>query len=128
MFLLDTAASPEAANEIVQLLISAFKGGEWGIFASAIIMAVVWLATKAPGLSGLIKGKAKVWVAAVAGMLTAFAVTVITTDGDWGAAIASGLSVGLGATGLFELVRRKVSKEAIDADGDGQLDDLSNGE
>lgn len=113
---------PEQAPEIINVLVSSFKDGQWHIFASAVIMACVWLITKAPGLSGLIKGKAKVWVAAVVGILSAVAVTAFTTDGDWFAAIANGFAVGLSATGLFELIRRKVSNEAIDADNDGVLD------
>ena len=116
------ATPPDDVTGIVKTLVEAFKGGNWHIFASVVIMAVVWLATKAPGLSGLIKGKAKVWVAAVAGILSAVAVTAFTTGGDWMTAIGNGLAVGLGATGLFELVRRQVSGEAIDADGDGELD------
>ena len=114
-------AAPDGIQGIVAALVEAFKGGEWSIFASLIIMALVWGVTKAPFLSDKIKGRAKVWVAAVAGMVSAVAVTVIA-GGDWGAAIVQGLTVGLGATGLFELIRRKVSKEDIDADGDGVLD------
>lgn len=113
--------APTEIQEIVPQIIAAFKGGEWSIFASLIIMALVWGVTKAPVLSDKIKGKAKIWVAAVAGMLAAVAAVVIQ-GGEWGAAIMHGVTVGLGATGLFELIRRKVSKEPIDADGDGVLD------
>lgn len=111
--------------ELLPTLISAFKDGQWSIFASAIIMVLVWGVTKAPGLSDLIKGRAKVWVAAVSGMLTATAMTILTDEGDWFVAIGNGFSVGLGATGLFELIRRKINKLPIDADGDGELDELN---
>lgn len=110
--------------ELVTVIISAFKNGHWHIFVSCVIMALVWLATKAPVLSDLIKGKAKVWVAAIAGVLSSIAVTAFTSDGDWLAAIGNGLSAGLGATGLFELIRRKIANQPIDEDGDGALDPL----
>lgn len=108
---------------LVGQLIEAFKGGNWSVFASVIVLIVVWGLTKAPGLSGLIKGKAKVWVASVCGMLLAIAATFIST-GDWMAAISNGFTVGLAATGLFELIKRKVAKQPIDENGDGQLDPL----
>lgn len=117
-------AAPEEIMDIIPELIAAFKGGEWSVFASLVIMALVWVVTKAPFLSDKIKGKAKVWVAAVAGMLSAVAVTIIQ-GGEWHTAIVQGLMVGLGATGLFELIRRRASKEPIDADGDGVLDPRS---
>ncbi len=116
--------APTDATGIVSLLRESFTGGNWHIFASAVIMAIVWLTTKTPVLSGLIKGKAKVWVAAVAGMLSAIAVTAFTTQGDWVLAIGNGFAVGLSATGLFELLNRKVSKKPIDDDNDGVLDPL----
>jgi hypothetical protein len=115
--------APEGATELVTALVEAFKGGNWHVFASVVVMAIVWVLTKAPFFSDLIKGKGKVWVAAICGMLMAVATTVFTT-GDWMAALGNGLSIGLGATGLFELVRRKISKQPIDADGDGVLDVL----
>lgn len=116
--------APADATGIVALLRESFTGGNWHIFASACIMALVWLVTKAPVLSGLIKGKAKVWVAAIAGMLSAVAVTAFTTRGDWVLAIGNGFAVGLTATGLFELINRTVSKKPIDDDNDGVLDSL----
>lgn len=116
--------APTEATGIVALLRDSFKGGNWHLFASAVIMALVWLVTKAPGLSGLIKGKAKIWVAAVAGMLSAVAVTAFTTNGDWLLAIGNGFAVGLSATGLFELISRHVAKKPIDSDNDGVLDPL----
>lgn len=119
-----TAAPTEPAG-MVSALIEAFKGGNWSVFASVIVLIVVWALTKAPGLSGLIKGKAKVWVAAVCGMLAAVAATLITT-GDWMAAVGNGLSIGLGATGLFELIKRKAAKQPIeDKNNDGVVDPLA---
>lgn len=112
--------------ELVPAIIEAAQGGKWSLLVSLSIMALVWLATKAPLLSDLIKGEAKVWTAAVAGMLAAVASTALTTGADslagWLAAIGSGLGVGLSATGLYELIRRRIEGKPIDADNDGQLD------
>lgn len=119
------AADPNDPAGLVGQLIEAFKGGNWSVFASVIVLILVWALTKAPGLSSLIKGKAKIWVAAVCGVLFAVATTVATT-GDWMAAIGSGLSVGLGATGLFELIKRKAAKQPIeDKNNDGVVDPLT---
>lgn len=101
-------------------MMDAFKGGQWSIFASFCVMMLVFLVTKSP-LAAAIKGKHKVWIAAVAGMLMSVAMTVATT-GNWANALMQGLNVGLGATGLFELLRRTIAKEAIDANNDGELD------
>jgi hypothetical protein len=116
------AVAPETPEAIVGALASAFSGGQWHLFASAVILALVWLVTKAPVLSNLIKGKGKVWLAAITGILSAVAVTAFTTNGDWFAAIANGAAVGFSATGLFELLNRKASNKPIDADNDGILD------
>ena len=119
------STDPNDPAGLVGQLVESFKGGNWSVFASIIVLLVVWALTKMPGLSGLIKGKAKVWVAAVCGVLMAVATTVVTT-GDWMAAIGSGLSVGLGATGLFELIKRKAAKQPIeDTNNDGVVDPLS---
>lgn len=110
--------------DLLPVIVQAFQSGRWDIFVSAIIMALVWIATKTPLAKNYIKGKAKVWTAAVAGVLASFATTIFISDGDWFAAISNGVSVGLGATGLFELIRRSLQKQPIDADGDGELDQL----
>lgn len=119
--------TPPEGFDLFPALVEAAQGGKWSIFVSLILMALVWLATKAPILSDLIKGEAKVWVAAVAGILGGIGATALTT-GDWVGAVLGGLSVGLSATGLYELVKRAIKGQAIDKDGDGVLDDLSAGE
>lgn len=110
-------------------LIEAAQGGKWSLFVSLLIMMLVWLATKAPVVKDWIKGEARIWTAAVAGMLGAFATSIFVghTEGavDWMAAILEGLSVGLAAGGLWSLIGRKVMGKPIDEDGDGELDDLS---
>lgn len=113
-------------------LIEAAQGGKWSLFASLLIMLLVWLSTKAPFIKDWIKGEAKIWTAAVAGMLAAFATSVYVghVEGtvDWVAAILQGLSVGLAAGGLWSLVGRKLMGKPIDADGDGVLDSLDSTE
>jgi len=125
-FAQDAATPPQGGIDLLQPLIDAAKGGKWSIFASLLIMLLVWGATKTPLLSRWIKGPAKIWTAAVAGILAAFAGTVFTGASaghvDWLAAAVNGLSVGLAAGGLWSLVGRVIAKKPIDANGDGVLD------
>jgi len=117
------AVPPEDASGIATAIAAAYKAGNWHLFASAIIMGLIYAVTKIPVIADRITGKAKVWLVAITGVLSSVAVTAFTTNGDWGQAVLSGLTVGLGATGLFELLRRTVSKEKIvDANNDGILD------
>jgi hypothetical protein len=106
-------ATPPEGLEALAPLIEAAQGGKWSLFASLLIMVLVWLATKAPVIKNWIKGEAKLWTSAVAGVLAAFAASVYIghTEGavDWVAAILEGLSVGFAATGLWELVSRRIA-------------------
>lgn len=129
MVFLDAVAASVPSDNPVALfnaLLEAFKGGHWSIFASVLIMGIVYAVEKVPFVSGMLKGRRKVWVAAIAGVLMAVATTAFTT-GDWVRAAFDGLAAGLTATGLFELVRRKASGEPIDANNDGVLDTLPPG-
>lgn len=121
MFLL--AEAPGTFVSAAQAAIEAAKGGHWSLFASAIIMALVLAVSQIPVIDNALKGKKKVWFSAVAGLLLAVATTAFTT-GNWAQAAFDGLQVGLGATGIFELVRRKIAKQPIDADNNGVLDTL----
>lgn len=108
-------------------LIEAAQGGEWSLFVSLLIMVLVWLATKAPGLKKIIKGDARIWTAAVAGVLSAFAGAMYSDlaageSVDWVKAIMQGLSVGFAAGGLWSAVGKKIAGKPLDADGDGVLD------
>ncbi len=118
--------APPEGLEVLAPLIEAAQGGKWSLFASLLIMVLVWAATKAPVIKDWIKGEAKIWTAAVAGMLAAFATSVYmgSVEGavDWVAAVLEGLSVGLAAGGLWSLVGRKIMGKPVDADGDGVLD------
>lgn len=116
-------AVPEDPSDLATAIAAAYKTGDWHLFVSAIIMALIYAVTKIPLIADKITGKAKVWLVAITGVLSSVAVTAFTTNGDWGQAVLSGLTVGLGATGLFELLRRTISKEEIvDANNDGVLD------
>lgn len=111
-------AAPEAAeapatedlNELINLMISSAQGGEWSIFVAALIMVLVFLLTKIKFIDNLMPKAAKPWVAAVAGVLAAVATSVIAT-GDWLQAILSGLVTGAAATGLWELIGKRVLKK-----------------
>jgi hypothetical protein len=120
MFLLDMTV-PTDFGGLFNVVVDAAKGGHWSIFASALVMLLVFLVEKMPFVSDKIKGEKKVWVAACCGVLMAVATTAFTT-GDWVKAVFDGLSIGLSATGLFELVKRKINKKPIDANNDGVLD------
>lgn len=124
--MLQEAVPPEQGLELVQGLIEAAQGGKWSLFVSLLIMVLVWAATKAPFIKDWIKGEAKIWTAAVAGVLAAFATSLFVdaADGsvDWLKVTLEGLSVGLAAGGLWSLIGRKIAGKPIDADGDGVLD------
>lgn len=100
----------EDLNQFIQMMLTAAKGGEWSIFVAALIMVLVFLATKIKFIDNLLPAAAKPWVAAVAGVLAAVATTVITT-GDWLKALLSGLVTGTAATGLWELVGKRLLKK-----------------
>lgn len=124
----DAAPAVPEGLDALGPLIAAAQGGEWSLFASLLIMVLVWLATKAPLIKDWIKGEAKIWTAAVAGMLAAVATSVLVGDthdvAGWISAVLQGLSVGLAAGGLWSLIGRKIAGKPIDADGDGVLDEL----
>ena len=130
VFMMPAAAfaqdAPPEGFDVLASLITAAQGGEWSLFASLLIMLLVWLATKAPLIRDWIKGEARIWTAAVAGMLAAFAASVYVghAEGavDWIAAILQGLSVGLAAGGLWSLIGRKIAGKSVDAN-DGVLDE-----
>ncbi len=111
-------------TDMFNVVMNAFQGGNWVLFATTLVMMVVWALThpKSP-LNGLIKGEAKIWVAAVCGVVGAVAATV-AAGGSWVAGITSGVTIGLSATGLVELLRRRIGKKPIDANKDGVLDEL----
>lgn len=120
------AVVPPEGFDLVPALVIAAQGGQWSLFAALIIMFLVWAVTKAPLISNLIKGEAKVWTASIAGTLLAVGTSIFVqtpdTVGEWLSTIFSGLTVGLAATGMWELVHRKASGKPIDADGDGKID------
>ncbi len=120
------AQTPPEGLDAVGSIVEAAKGGKWSLFASLVIMLLVWAATKAPVIKDWVKGEARIWVAASAGVLSAFAMAIYIGHSmgavNWLSAILEGLSVGLAAGGLWSLVGRKLAGKPIDADGDGVLD------
>jgi len=115
-------AAPEATEvpaedfgELVNMMITAAKGGEWSLFVAALIMVLVFLATKIKFIDNLLPASAKPWVAAVAGVLGAVA-TVAMTTGDWLQAVLSGLVTGAAASGLWELIGKRILKKDAPAE------------
>lgn len=107
MFLLQAMeAAPEGLEEMIQMAIAAAKGGEWSIFVSLVIMVLVYLVTRTKMFS-FIKGEAKAWVAAVAGVLGGVAAAYLTT-GEWVPAIMNGLVTGAAASGLWTMLGKKI--------------------
>ena len=111
-------APAEDFGELLNMLIEAAKGGEWSIFVAALIMVLVFLATKIKFIDNLLPAKAKPWVAAVAGVLGAVA-TVAMTTGDWLQAVLSGLVTGAAASGLWELIGKRFLKKDAPATDEG---------
>ena len=103
-------AMPEEGGALVQAVFEAARGGEWSLFVSLLIMLLVFGATKVPFISKFVKGQAKIWVAAVAGVLAAFATALYldVNDGvegvNWLEVAMRGLSAGLAAGGLWSLL------------------------
>jgi len=118
-------AAPEATEvpaedfgELLNMMITAAKGGEWSLFVAALIMVLVFLATKIKFIDNLLPASAKPWVAAVAGVLGAVA-TVAMTTGDWLQAVLSGLVTGAAASGLWELIGKRFLKKDAPATDEG---------
>lgn len=110
-----TEAPTEDFGELLNMMIAAAKGGEWSLFVAALIMVLVFLATKIKFIDNLLPAKAKPWVAAVAGVLGAVA-TVAMTTGDWLQAVLSGLVTGAAASGLWELIGKRILKKDAPAE------------
>ncbi len=115
------AAVPPEGFDLIKPMMEAASGGHWSVFASLVIMALVFLATKVPLLQDFIKGEAKIWVSVSAGVLSAVAMEAFTS-GDWVRAILSGAATGFAAGGLADLISRRAAGKPLDADGDGKLD------
>lgn len=102
-------AQDDELGGLIKGAVDAAKGGDWALLVSMAIMILVFLATKVPLLSKLLPDPAKPWVAAGAGVLSAVVATAMTT-GDWLQAVLHGFVTGAAASGLWELVGRKLLK------------------
>lgn len=91
------------ALEDVNLLIEAAKNGWWGLFAGLLIMLLIFIADKLIGIKEKIGEAAVPWVAAVLGILGAIGAQ-LTTGVHWGLAILQGVTAGVSAVGLWEMV------------------------
>lgn len=112
MFSIFLQAEVPEGTELFSAMLEAFKNGHYSIAVSLVLMILVWAATKAPVLKDVIKGEAKIWVSAVAGVIGAFATALFldAQDGaiDWFAVILEGLSTGLAAGGLWSLLGKRL--------------------
>jgi len=97
------------------MMIAAAKGGEWSLFVAALIMVLVFLLTKVKFIDNLLPSASKPWIAAVAGILAAVATTVITT-GNWLTAVLAGFTTGAAASGLWELIGKRILKKKTPAE------------
>lgn len=104
------AVPPEELGDLISQLIAAAQGGQWSVFVALLIMVLVFLATKIEFIDNLIPNNAKPWVATVAGVLAAIA-SAAFTSGNWLQAILGGLVTGAAASGLWELIGKKVFKK-----------------
>jgi len=110
---------PETVVEALQevnFMIEAAKNGWWGIFAGILIMLLVFILDKLVGLKKRVGKKAVPWVAAVFGIVAAIGVA-LTTGVHWGQAILQGLTAGISAVGLWELIFQHIEKKDPAAEG-----------
>jgi hypothetical protein len=115
MFLLLLQIDPNSLGDLVPALVEAVKGGNWSLVVSVALMLVVFALTKIPFVRDWLPKAAKPWVVAISGVVLAVATTAATT-GDWWAAAFNGLVMGTAATGLWELVGKRLFEkdEAVD--------------
>jgi len=97
---------PNDLGELINVAITAAKGGDWSLLISVVLMFLVYLATKVSFIKNWLPKAARPWVVAISGVVLAIAVTASTT-GDWLSAAFNGLVTGAAATGLWELVGKK---------------------
>lgn len=122
MWLVQVVGEESGLEELIAALAKAVDDGEWGVLAAVLMLLVVWLATKMPGLKDVFKGPVRLWVSAVSVVLASVATSYLVTD-SWLTALVSGVTVG--AAGLLgTLVGRAIKGDPIDADKDGKLDSL----
>lgn len=95
--------SDEEAGDAVEGLYKALMDKNWALALSLGLMILVFVARKVPMLDK-IPPKATPWVAAGLSMLGYVAAALMAPGAEIGTAVLSGLSVGAGAVGLWEMV------------------------
>ena len=104
----------EEAGEAVEGLYGAIMSKNWALALSLGLMLLVFVARKVPVLDK-IPAKATPWVAAAMSMLGYVAAALMAPGAEIGAAILSGLSVGAGAVGLWEMVFKHILSKKEEA-------------
>jgi len=105
------AANAESVPGLIGIIKDGFGTGQWALVVGAAIMILVRLAR--PFVEKLVDNEklkpALKWIAAILGVLAAFAGMLLAGQG-WIAAVVTGLVTGPAAVGLWELVGKSISK------------------
>jgi hypothetical protein len=109
----DPIEPPETVTEAMEdlgILIDAAKNGNWVLFSGLLILLLIFVLDKLVNLKERIPAKAVPWVAAGLGILSSIGVQ-LTAPIPWGQAVLQGLTSGIVAVGLWELIFQHVLKK-----------------
>ena len=105
------AANTDSVPGLISVIKDGFGTGQWALVVGAAIMILVRIAR--PFIERLVDNEklkpALKWIAAILGVLAAFAGMLLSGQG-WIAAIVTGLITGPAAVGLWELIGKQISK------------------
>lgn len=100
------ATPPQTVTDALKdvgFMVDAAKNGWWGIFSGFLIMLLLFVADKLVGVKERVGKETLPWLAAALGIAAAIAAQ-LTTGVHWGQALLQGLTSGLSAVGLWEMV------------------------
>jgi hypothetical protein len=101
--------SEAEAKETVGLLTSAFQSGTWPVVAGLVILLLVWVGNRF-GLKERVGAKWVPWIAAGVGVLSTVGIALAAGAVVWWQALLQGLVAGVVATGLWELVFKRLKR------------------
>lgn len=103
----------EDASKSLDFLISAAKGGHWGLFFGVLLTLLVWLLDKFVKIKEKAGAKAMPWVAA--GLGVAGTLGIALSGGlPIGEALIQGLVTGASAVGFWELLFQHLLKKKVE--------------